>query len=267
MVRITEAVKHLIIINVLFFVATLVVGDQMYQWFALWFPKNENFQVWQLITHMFMHGGPSHILFNMFGLWMFGSAVEDYLGKKQFLFLYFSAGLGAVIFQLGFHYYEFYSQASHILELNLSDEIIKSIVNIDIGGSSNRDLFSKHLFPLLSDIGITSISQNQFEALYQMNSIAYPYMVGASGCIMGLLAAFGVMKPNAELMMIFIPIPIKAKYFIPGIILLDLFSALSGKSYFSPSNTAFMAHVGGAVFGFIMMWYWKKNSFNKNRWD
>jgi membrane associated rhomboid family serine protease len=92
-------------------------------------------------------------------------------------------------------------------------------------------------------------------------------MVGASGCIMGILAAFGMMNPEAKLMMIFLPIPIKAKYFIPGIIILDVISAISGQSFFSPSNTAYMAHVGGAITGFIIMWYWKRNQFNKNRWD
>jgi len=92
-------------------------------------------------------------------------------------------------------------------------------------------------------------------------------MVGASGCIMGVLAAFGMMNPNAELMLIFLPIPIKAKYFIPGLILLDVISAFTGQSFFSPSNTAFVAHIGGAITGFLIMWYWKKNSMNKYRWD
>jgi membrane associated rhomboid family serine protease len=247
MIRITDTVKHLIIINVLFFVATLMVGDQMYQWFALWFPKNENFRIWQLVTHMFMHGGPTHILFNMFGLWMFGSPVDEYLGKKQFLFLYFSAGLGAVLFQLGFYYYEYLPAYSDLISSGLSgDQIVQML-------STNQVL--------------ETVSEAQRLKLQEIFPVYNSSMVGASGCIMGVLAAFGVMKPNSELMLIFLPIPIKAKYFIPGIILLDLFSALSGKSYFSPSNTAFMAHVGGAIFGFIMMWYWKKNSFNKNRWD
>ncbi|ADV50050.1 rhomboid family intramembrane serine protease [Cellulophaga sp. E16_2] len=251
MIRITEAVKHLIIINVLFFVATLAIGDQMYEWFALWFPKNENFRIWQVITHMFMHGGPAHILFNMFGLWMFGSSVEEYLGKKQFLFLYFSAGLGAALFQLGFYYYEYLPIHSELINLGLtSDQIVDMI-------STNRTIDG------LSEVQVSKLQ----EAFPIYRNTYFASMVGASGCIMGVLAAFGVMKPNAELMLMFLPIPIKAKYFIPGIILLDLFSALSGKSYFSPSNTAFMAHVGGAVVGFIMMWYWKKNSFNKNRWD
>ena len=84
---------------------------------------------------------------------------------------------------------------------------------------------------------------------------------------MGILAAFGMMNPEAKLMLIFLPIPIKAKYFIPGIIVLDVISALTGQSFFSPSNTAYMAHVGGALTGFLIMWYWKKIQFNKNRWD
>ncbi|MBU2996499.1 rhomboid family intramembrane serine protease [Cellulophaga baltica] len=247
MIKITDAVKHLIIINVLFFIATQLYGDQMYQWFALWFPKNENFQIWQIVTHMFMHGGTTHILFNMIGLWMFGSAVERYLDKTQFLFLYFSAGLGAVLFQLGFYYFNFIPAFSELQSSGLAADQITEML------TSNR---------LIEGVTNAQVTQLRTIAPYFNAS-----MVGASGCIMGVLAAFGVMNPNAELMMIFLPIPIKAKYFIPGIILLDVISAVTGQSFFSPSNTAYMAHVGGALIGFIMMWYWKKNSFNKNRWN
>ncbi|MDP5228812.1 MAG: rhomboid family intramembrane serine protease [Cellulophaga sp.] len=251
MMRLTDTVKHLIIINVLFFIATQLVGDQMYQWFALWFPANENFQIWQVITHMFMHGGWSHILFNMFGLYMFGTAVEQYLGRNQFLFLYFSAGLGAAAFQLGYYYFEYIPIHTELINLGLtSDQIVEMITN-------NRAIE-----------GLTEVQFSAIKDAFPMYRQTYfASMVGASGCIMGVLAAFGVMNPNAELMLIFLPIPIKAKYFIPGIILLDVISAFSGQSFFSPSNTAYMAHVGGALIGFIMMWYWKKNSFNKNRWD
>jgi len=247
MIRITDTVKHLIIINVLFFVATQLYGDQMYQWFALWFPKNDNFQIWQIITHMFMHGGVMHILFNMLALWMFGSAVETYLGKKQFLFLYFSAGLGAVLFQLGYYYFNFLPAYTELVSSGLSSDQIRQM--------------------LTSNQVIEGISNAQRLQLQEIYPIYYASMVGASGCIMGVLAAFGVMNPDARLMMIFLPIPIKAKYFIPGIILLDVVSAFTGQSFFSPSNTAYMAHVGGALIGFIMMWYWKNNSFNKNRWN
>tara|TARA_R110000868_G_scaffold14075_15_gene65802 strand:- start:1100 stop:1843 length:744 start_codon:yes stop_codon:yes gene_type:complete len=247
MIRITDTVKHLIIINVLFFVATQLFGDQMYQWFALWFPKNENFQIWQIFTHMFMHGGITHILFNMLGLWMFGSPVEEYLGKKQFLFLYFSAGLGAVLFQLGYYYFNYLPLYSELISSGLnSDQIVHMLTTNQI-----------------SD-GISNAQKLNLQQIYPIFNAS---MVGASGCIMGILAAFGVMNPEAKLMMIFLPIPIKAKYFIPGIILLDVVSAFTGQSFFSPSNTAYMAHVGGALIGFIMMWYWKKNSFNKNRWN
>ncbi|PTL98711.1 MAG: rhomboid family intramembrane serine protease, partial [Bacteroidetes bacterium] len=107
--RITDTVKHLIIINVIMFIGTISIGggQLFYEWFALYFPKSEAFQPWQIITHMFMHGGLMHVGFNMFALWMFGSPVEQALGTKKFLFVYISAGLGAVLFQLGYYYFNY----------------------------------------------------------------------------------------------------------------------------------------------------------------
>ena len=247
--RITDTVKHLLIINVLMFIGTVTIGggQLFYDWFALYFPKNEAFQPWQILTHMFMHGGPTHLLFNMFALWMFGTSVEQVLGKKKFLFIYISAGLGAVLFQLGYYYFNYLPTFTELINSGLrSDEIIQMLVsNEQIAGLTNNQIIKlKEIFPIYN-----------------------ASMVGASGCIMGVLAAFGMMNPEAKLMLIFLPIPIKAKYFIPGIILLDVISALTGQSFFSPSNTAYMAHVGGALTGFIIMWYWKKNQFNRNRWD
>ncbi len=245
--KLTEAVKHLLIVNVLFFIATSLYGDMMYEWFSLWFPKNENFQFWQSVSHMFMHGGIAHIGFNMFALWMFGGPVEQYLGKNKFLFIYFSAGLGAALFQVAFYYFNYLPVFTELVDSGLTgDEITRML-------TSNQTL--------------GQLTQSQLYNLQEIFPIYNASMVGASGCIMGILAAFGLMNPNAELMMIFLPIPIKAKYFIPGIILLDVVSAITGQSFFSPSNTAYMAHVGGAVVGFAIMWYWKKNSFNKNRWN
>lgn len=242
MMRISDTVKHLIIINVIMFVGTLTIGDGkfFYEWFAMYFPKNEAFQPWQVITHMFMHGGPTHILFNMFALWMFGTPVEQYLGSKKFLFLYISAGFGAAALQVGFYYFKYLPMEAQALSLGVSSQ---EIIEVFKDGKV-----------------FTAIGQ-------EFNEIYYASMVGASGCIMGVMVAFGMMNPDAKLMMIFLPVPIKAKYFIPGIILLDLISGISGQSFFSPSNTAYMAHVGGALTGFIIMWYWKKNQFNKNRWN
>ena len=248
--RITDAIKHLLIINVLFYIATFLYADQMYLWFSLWFPQNENFAIWQLATHMFMHGGLAHIGFNMFALWMFGTPVERSLGKNRFLFLYFSAGLGAVLFQLGYYYFNFLPIQEELLATGLnSKDIVQMMLNNQLieGMTDNQVAAIREAFPVYQDT-------------------YFARMVGASGCIMGVLAAFGMMNPEAKLMLIFLPVPIKAKYFIPGIILLDIISAVTGQSFFSPSNTAYMAHVGGAFIGFLIMWYWKKNQFNQNRW-
>lgn len=247
--RISDTVKHLIIINVIMFVGTLSVGGGtlFYDWFAMHFPKNDAFEPWQIITHMFMHGGVTHILFNMFALWMFGSPVEQVLGSKRFLFIYFSAGLGAVAFQVAFYYFQYLPNYDSLIASGLTSDQIHNML------TSNKVL--------------EGVSQSQLLQLQNMFPVFNASMVGASGCIMGILASFGMMNPNAELMMIFLPIPIKAKYFIPGIIILDLISGVTGHSFFSPSNTAFMAHVGGALTGFFIMWYWKKNQFNRNRWD
>lgn len=255
MMRISETVKHLIIINVLMFIGTLFISNGVfYDWFAMYFPANPAFKPWQIITHMFMHGGAyldnlsiMHLLFNMFALWMFGTPVEQVLGSKRFLFIYISAGLGAVAMQVGFYYFQYLPNYNSLISSGLStDQIIQML--------STNKVFD-------------TVSPSQLAELQNIFPVFNASMVGASGCIMGILAAFGMMNPNAELMLIFLPIPIKAKYFIPGIIILDLISGITGQSFFSPSNTAYMAHVGGALTGFFIMWYWKKNQFNNNRWD
>lgn len=278
MMRISNTVKHLIIINVVMFVGTLAIGNGVfYDWFAMHFPRHEAFKPWQIFTHMFMHGGAyidnlslTHILFNMFALWMFGSPVEQALGTKRFLFIYISAGLGAVALQIAYHYYDFYSVYSVIADLNMDGELLNKIISIDAseGYYIKGEILSEEMVPLLQEDNFNQnlIGKQEFRALFDMNLVARSSMVGASGCIMGIMAAFGMMNPNAELMLIFLPIPIKAKYFIPGIILIDLISGITGHSIFSPSNTAHFAHVGGAITGAIIMWYWKKTQFNRNRW-
>lgn len=252
--RISETVKHLIIINVIMFIGTLFIANgAFYEWFAMYFPKNNLFEPWQIITHMFMHGGAyldnlsiMHILFNMLALWMFGSPVEHVLGSKRFLFIYFSAGLGAVALQLGYYYFQYIPSYNSLIVSGLNSDQIH--------------------YMLTTSKVLEGVTQTQFLELQGIFQVFNASMVGASGCLMGIMAAFGMMNPNAELMLIFLPIPIKAKYFIPGIIILDLISGITGQSFFSPSNTAYMAHVGGALTGFLIMWYWKKNQFNKNRW-
>lgn len=250
MARITDTVKFLIIANVLFFIGSQLIGDQAYQLFALWYPKNENFQFWQLVTHMFMHGGLMHILFNMYALYLFGSLLERSLGQNRFLFLYFSAGLGAAGLQIFFSYYHFHHAYQVYLDAGFSPDQISGFLH-QVMTTGKYNFYN-------------NIPQDVTHQL--INSYATP-MVGASGAIFGVLTAFAVIYPNLPLYLLFIPIPIKSKYLIGGYFLVTVFSAITGTSLFGPANTAYWAHIGGAVIGFITMWYWKKNQFNQNRWD
>ena len=247
--RITDTVKILLIVNIIFYLGSLFVGEYAYNLFALYFPLNDNFFLWQIVTHMFMHDPTSflHIFFNMFLLYMFGSHIENFIGKNKFIFLYFSAGLGAAGLQLLFQYIDFYPGYQAFLGLGIPSEEV--IATLNIGKYDTRVL----------DV----ISNNELlETFSAFNSTA----VGASGALFGVLAAFAVMFPNLPLMIMFIPIPIKAKYLIGGYFLLNVYSAITGHSIIGPANTAYWAHIGGAIIGFIMMYYWKKNSFNDKRW-
>ncbi|MDT0295615.1 rhomboid family intramembrane serine protease [Mesonia ostreae] len=244
--NITDTVKVLLIANILFFIGSQFLGEYAYHLFALWFPENENFQLWQIATHMFMHGGFSHILFNMFALYIFGSVLEQSLGQQRFLFLYFSAGLGAAGLQILFSYWNFNNAMEVYLDAGLSTQEVHNMLS---QYSSTGKVYA-------------AIPR---EATQQLVGTYMTPMVGASGAIFGILAAFAVVYPNLPLYLMFIPIPIKAKYLIGGYFLINVYSAVTGTSLFGPSNTAYWAHIGGAIIGFITMWYWKKNSFNSNR--
>lgn len=245
--RLTGAIKHLLIINILFFVATGLYGDQMYQWFSLWFPEHENWRYWQVISHMFMHGGLMHILFNMYALWAFGSPLERMWGRKKFLFFYFSAGLGAALIHTGVNYYYFNQGIEALVNSGLTETRLLEILG---EGKYSPDWYQE----------ASQSTIDNFLGAYNTPA------VGASGAIYGILVAFGMSYPNSELFLIFLPIPIKAKYFIPVLVGLDLFSGVTGYPIFG-SGIAHFAHVGGALFGFLMMWYWKRNQYNQNRWD
>ncbi|MBL4905547.1 MAG: rhomboid family intramembrane serine protease [Flavobacteriaceae bacterium] len=236
--RLTEAIKHLIIINVILFVVPQMLNLDLAQIFALYFPQNEYFGFWQYVTHMFMHGGFSHILFNMYALWAFGTPLEQMWGKKKFLFFYFSAGLGAGAIYTLVNYYQFNGIYEQLIGFGLSATDIQTILET---GSYNTAL-----------VDLTTREMTEFYNLYHTPA------VGASGAVYGILVAFGMMYPNAKLALIFLPIPIAAKYFIPVMIFGDLFF---GVTKYSIGNIAHFAHIGGALIGFIIAWYWKKNQF------
>ncbi|MEZ4858148.1 MAG: rhomboid family intramembrane serine protease [Flavobacteriaceae bacterium] len=255
--RITETVKVLLICNVLFFIGKLSMPEVSDHLFALHYPENPNFQYWQIVTHMFMHASFPHILFNMFGLYMFGSPLEARWGRNKFLFFYFSAGLGAALIHSGVSYLQFTNIYNDYLATGLSNSEIYGLMD---------EVLEKSAASVDGYIRMNMPNNLSLDSLIQMTSIYNGQAVGASGAIYGILVAFGMMYPNVELMLIFLPIPVKAKYFIPALLLLDLFSGLTGFSLFG-QNIANWAHLGGALFGFIMAYYWKKNSFNDHRWN
>ena len=243
--RVSEIVKHLIIINVIFFIASIVFGELMYDLFAMHYPKNSDFILWQPITHMFMHGDITHILFNMFGLWMFGTPLEQMWGKQKFVFFYLSAGFGAVLIQTLVYNYDVMSVTQILLDNGLTNTDVN---NFFTTGRLNTSL-------------IQSVGE---EILYSGIQSFKAVMVGASGALYGILVGFAMLFPNVQLMLLFPPIPIKAKFLVPLLILFDLFF---GFTSYSVGPIAHFAHIGGAITGFIMMWYWKRNQFNNKRWN
>jgi len=230
-----ETIKQLIIINVIFYFGSQFLGNLSYDLLALHYYENDKFLITQFLTHMFMHGSPSHILFNMFGLWMFGSPLEQMWGRQKFLFFYISSGLGAAFLQMAIYYLQV-KNLYDVLELN----------NLSLSDP-------QQLLNYMSQIDYNN-------AISSFNSV----MVGASGAIYGTLVAFAFSFPNSKLMLLFLPFPIKAKYFVPLLILIDLFF---GVSSYSVGPIAHFAHIGGALIGLVMVLYWKKNQFNDKRWD
>ena len=232
---IPETIKQLIIINVIFYFGSQFIGNLGYDILALHYYENEKFLISQFLTHMFMHGSPSHILFNMFGLWMFGSPLEQMWGRQKFLFFYISCGLGAALLQM----LVYYSQIQNLYQVIELNNLSLSDPQLILNFMSERDYSN---------------------AITAFNSV----MVGASGAIYGVLVAFAFSFPNSKLMLLFLPFPIKAKYFVPLLILIDLFFGISS---FSVGPIAHFAHIGGAIIGLIMVLYWRKNQFNDRRWD
>ena len=242
---ISDLVKHLVIINVIFFFSTFIFGNIIYDWLALHYFENEKFEYWQLLSHMFMHGNINHILFNMFGLWMFGSPLEKMWGKNKFLFFYISAGLGAAALQMIMYYLQFSSISDQITQLGYGQDSLNKLLN--------EGLYDPRILEVINESDLINLIKNYNSS-----------MVGASGAIYGILVAFALKFPNSELFILFLPFPIKAKFLVPILILGDLFF---GFSSYSVGPIAHFAHIGGALTGFLIMLYWKKNQFNKNRWD
>ncbi|MBE7653072.1 rhomboid family intramembrane serine protease [Tenacibaculum finnmarkense] len=238
MAKITAAIKHLIIINVIMYFVPQLLNLDITNIFALHYTENEHFAIWQYVTHIFMHASPMHLLFNMYALWAFGTPLEQMWGKNKFIFFYFSAGIGAGLIYTLVNYYQFNGIYTQLIEQGISAIDIKNLLNT---GQYNDTL-----------ITLSNQTMSEFYSLYHTPA------VGASGAVYGILVAFGLLFPDAKLALIFFPVPIAAKYFIPIMIASDVFF---GVTKYSIGNIAHFAHIGGAIIGFIIAWYWKKNQF------
>ena len=232
--QLTPITKNIIILNVIIFVLALAI-PQMNIYLAAYFPASPNFHSWQIITHMFMHSGIMHIAFNMLTLASFGPVLERFLGDKKFLILYFLSGLGAfVLFNLWelFHMYQ------------IAQPMIAE-------GYSFLDI-------LTGNFG--EVPRNLQESAVGVIDILRTPMVGASGAIFGVIAAFAILYPNAEMFIMFIPFPIKAKVLFPIAIVVSLVLGISG----SGGNIAHFAHIGGALVGYILIKFWGRNKYRIN---
>jgi membrane associated rhomboid family serine protease len=226
--------KNLIIINVVMLLGTMVLqqtGVNLNALLGMYYFQSPLFAPWQIVTHMFMHGGIGHIFFNMYALWIFGKTLESVWGSKRFLIYYLATGLGAAFFHQLVNYIQF---APDIAAL-------KAAYSVD---RINNALLNEILQP-----------GNQFYAIGR--DLIRP-TVGASGAVYGVLLAFGMLFPNTPLFLLFIPIPIKAKWLVIGFGVLELYLGITQ----SGGNIAHFAHLGGMIFGFILIRYW--NKFTRN---
>lgn len=233
---IPPVVKNLVIINVLMLAATYILqmkGIDLTNTLGLHYIQSPDFRPYQLVTHMFMHGGFMHLAFNMFALWMFGRVLESVWGPKRFFIYYFVTGLGAAALHTFVNYMEFQYYAAKI-----SPQDVQAVI------SQGAELLQQ--------------GQNWVGPAGKLNMILNTPTVGASGAVFGILLGFGMLFPNTELMLLFPPIPIKAKYFVAGYGAIELFSGITGMG----ANIAHFAHLGGMLFGFFLIRYWNRNTRN-----
>lgn len=227
----TPVVKNLLIINIIFFIPTMLfdhgpgnspIADNL----GIYYFNSPHFRLWQIVSYMFVHGGIWHIFFNMFALVSFGPIVEYAVGPKRFLSYYFICGIGAIVLQMLVQAFEVQAITGHVI----NPDINSLTVGLD-------DTYLRY----------GQLAGSKLYGIYNGP------MVGASGAIFGVLIAFGMLYPNLELMIIPIPVPVKAKYLVPGYVVLELFLGVYQQS---GDSVAHFAHLGGALIGFIVIKLW-----------
>ncbi len=218
-------------------ILTMINQEFMLEHFALFFPTSQFFKPWQILTHIFMHGNFGHLLFNMYALWMFGSILEQVWGPKKFLLYYLVTGLGAAALHMGVQWIE---ASSLVKEINAN--------GIEAMGALSR----YRTLMNTPTVGASGAVYGEFN-VSGFNSMTPT--VGASGAVYGILLAYGMLFPNNELRLILTPIALKAKYFVIIFAVIELILGLVGGG-----NIAHFAHLGGMIFGFFLVRYWKKKN-------
>jgi membrane associated rhomboid family serine protease len=236
-------VKNLLIINGLFFLATVGLEKaniiDLNDILGMHYFMSPLFKPYQIVTYMFMHATFMHLFFNMFALWMFGYILENVWGPKKFLIYYFVTGIGAVMIQMLVNYFQI-SQ----LEASMSAEQISTVLNE----------------------GYKAIQENKNfmdPAMANLNILLNTATIGASGSVFGILLAFGMMFPNT-LIYVYFAIPIKAKWFV---LIYGAIELVSGVANTSGDNVAHFAHLGGMLFGFILIMIWRKKDRKRNFYE
>lgn len=219
MANVPTVTRNLIIINVIFFLATLINEDFMVATFAMFYPTSQYFHSWQILTHMFMHGGFWHILFNMYTLWMFGSVLERMIGEKKFLIFYFVCGLGAVALHTGVEYLQAQGYMAAMAE--------------------------------------GSASAAQSYAMLKMTPT-----LGASGAIYGVIIGYAMLFPESRLTLLFPPVTLSAKWMVIIFAAAELLFGITGTAV----SVAHFAHLGGMLFGWLLIRYWRRKGtlFDRN---
>jgi len=257
MFQLTPAAKNILIINGIIFILSDFVGLRSYiiESFGMRYFHSENFQPYQILTYMWVHGGFGHLFSNMFSVLIFAPILERVWGSKKFLIYYLATGIGAGILYSGINYYENYSFEIQIksYEQNPSPESFRKLV------LNNSSEYYNQLYDFIDSYEQNPSSSNDNLSIAYANDLLKVKsdvpMVGASGAVFGILLAFAMLFPNMELMLLFLPIPVKAKYVVLVYGIYELWSEINRMP---GDNVAHFAHLGGMLIGYLILKYWKK---------
>ena len=279
----TPIVKNLLIANVAVFAILALMpllglgyqAAELGDFLALHYPTSDRFHPVQIVSHFFMHGGLMHIGFNMFGLVMFGPLLESRYGPGRFLFLYLASAMGAVALHFGYTYWDIQQSELALIAFQETPSLATfneffDGVRIDGLVMDNGQRLVTVIDNLRNDLALNRVEEAQLQGAAIMQEYVdfqgSTPMVGASGALYGIVAAFAILYPDFKLMLIFLPIPIKARYFVPILLAIDLFLGIMDYGW---DNIAHFAHLGGAIVGGSLAFYWYKTDppAGAQRWD